>query len=201
MADERALAEKLEWTVGISRLVRERRSIRSFEKQPLAQEVVMERLQAAVQSVSPEGRKPACRFIYIDSHEGKEKAVSLIMHTYAEQKLYKWLLSKMNQLMADRIMKIPAFLVVIQEMAEDPEKCDQDYATICALLQSFSLLAWECGIGLVWNTEPFLQKESFSTGMGLQPGEQIVSMLFMGNYERIPSAKQRTSAWKRITFV
>lgn len=201
MADERALADKLEWTIGISRLVRERRSIRSFAETPLAQEVVMERLQVAVQSASPKGRKPACRFLYIASHEGKEKAVSLIMHTYSEQKLYKWLPSKLNQMMADRIMKIPAFLVVIQERAKDPKKCEHDYASICAILQSFSLLAWECGIGLVWNTEPFLQKESFSTEMGLQPGEQIVAMLFLGNYERIPKAKQRTSAWKRVTFL
>ncbi|MFP3391616.1 nitroreductase family protein [Brevibacillus sp. SIMBA_040] len=201
MADLRAMGEKEKWSTLMSQLVRERRTIRSFSEHPLSQEIVMERLQAAGQSVFNEKGKLPCRFVYIASREGKEKAVSLIMSVYAEHKLYKWLPSKVGQMMAERIISIPAFLVVVQEMEESEEMCERDYASICAMLQSFSLLAWDCGIGLVWNTEPYMRNQSFATDMGLQQGERIVTILFMGNYERIPKGKQRTPVMKKISFL
>ncbi len=201
MADQRAMGEKESWPTHMSQLIRERRTIRSFAEHPLSQEIVIERLQAAAQSVFNEKGELPCRFVYIASREGKEKAVSLIMNVYAEHKLYKWLPSKVGQMMAERIISIPAFLVVVQEMAESEEKCDRDYASICAMLQSFALLAWDCGIGLVWNTEPYMQKQSFATDMGLRQGERIVTIMFMGNYERVPKTKQRTPVIKKISFL
>ena len=51
MADQRAMGEKESWPTHMSQLIRERRTIRSFAEHPLSQEIVIERLQAAAQSV------------------------------------------------------------------------------------------------------------------------------------------------------
>jgi len=182
----------------LSRLVRERRSIRSFAKRALSPELVTELLQAAEASALPAGREPSHRFILASSSEGKAKAASMIMDTYSEQGLYKWMPNKLNQLMADRIAQIPAFLIVI---VKEQEESRRNYATVSAVLQSLSLLAWEQGIGTVWNTEPFMHKPSFTSGIGLQADERIVTILYLGYCEKAPKTKPRTSAVSKLTYL
>ncbi len=180
----------------LSRLVRERRSIRSFAKRDLSQKLVTELLQAAEASTPSAQQEPPHRFILVASPEGKAKAASLIMDAYSEQGLYKWIPSKLNQLMADRIAQIPAFLIVI---AKDREDGERGLATVSAVLQSLTLLAWEQGIGAVWNTEPFMHKPSFTSGIGLQADERIVTILYLGYYEKAPKTKPRTPAANKLT--
>ncbi|MFB9277024.1 nitroreductase family protein [Cohnella cellulosilytica] len=182
----------------LSRLVRERRSIRNFAKRALSRELVVELLQAAEASTPAAQREPSHRFILVASPEGKAKAASLIMDTYAEQGLYKWIPNKLNQLMADRIAQIPAFLIVI---AKDSGEGGRELATVSAVLQSLALLAWEQGIGAVWNTEPFMHKPSFTSGIGLRADERIVTILYLGYCEKTPKTKPRTPAASKLTHL
>jgi nitroreductase len=182
----------------LSRLVRERRSIRSFAKRDLSHELIVELLQAAEASVLSTDQVPSHRFLLLASPEGKAKAASIVMDAYSEQGLYKWLPNKLNQLMADRIAQIPAFLIAI---AKDRGQKEREHATVSAVLQSLTLLAWEHDIGAVWNTESFMHKPSFKLGVGVQEDERIVTILYLGYCEKVPKTKPRTPAEKKLTYL
>lgn len=182
----------------LAQIVRERRSIRAFAKRDLSQELITGLLQAAEASAPSTERTPAHRFILVASPEGKAKAASMVMDTYSEQGLYKWIPNKLTQLMADRIAQIPAFLIVI---LKDRGQRERELAAVSAVLQSLTLLAWEQGIGAVWNTEPFMQKPSFASGIGVQADERIVTILYLGYCEKVPKTKPRSPAAKKLTYL
>lgn len=185
----------------LSLLIKDRRTIRSFNSRSVSRELVAELLNAAGASTPMEGTAPACRIVYIASPEGKAKTASAIMATYADQKPYKWLPGKLNKMMTDRIAQIPAFGAVIMKEEGKQERDERRYAAVCALLQSFSLLAWEHGIGMVWNTEPFLDKPAFKKDMGLKPDERFVCILYMGYYDKKPKMKNRIPAAQKLTYL
>ncbi|RXZ82280.1 hypothetical protein EBB07_11445 [Paenibacillaceae bacterium] len=196
-----SMTENNQLTSDISELVRQRRTIRSYATREVPDQLIKNLLQASADSVAAFPPELACRFRLITSQEGKEKLASLIMGTYAEQKVYKWVPGKIQQVMLDRIVKIPAFLAVILKKNGNSEQYDRSFAAICAMLQSFSLLSWEEKIGSVWTTDHFMLKPSFRAGMDLEEDEDVVSMLYLGYYEKIPRGKNRTPASKKLTFL
>ena len=201
MVEEQVLSVGSDWTAVISQLVRERRTIRKFTADPMPVALLEQLLKSAAESVASENDELPCRFLCIASEEGKKKAASIIMGTYSEQQLYKWIPNKVNQLMVDRIVKIPAILIVLMDKRVSKELYDRHFATICAMLQSFSLLAWEQGIGMVWGTGEILHKDSFISGLGLQTHEQVHCLIYMGRYEKVPKIKPRTPASKKLTIL
>ena len=164
-------------------------------------DLVMELLETADQSIAGHIGEPDARFMLIATPEGKERVVAMMMEALTEQKLYRWIPNKLSQMMSDRILKIPAFLIVIQKTRGSQEKVDQDYAALSAMLHSFSLLAWERGIGMVWNTESFVHRPSFRNHIGLEAAEKVICIQYMGYTEKIPKGRQRTPAAKKVTFL
>ena len=149
MVEEQVLSVGSDWTAVISQLVRERRTIRKFTADPVPVALLEQLLQSAAESVATENDELPCRFLCIASEEGKKKAASIIMGTYSEQQLYKWIPNKVNQLMVDRIVKIPAILIVWMDKKVSKELYDRHFATICAMLQSF--LCWLGNKELEWS--------------------------------------------------
>jgi hypothetical protein len=69
------------------------------------------------------------------------------------------------------------------------------------MIQSFSLLAWENDIGLVWSTDPALREPTVAVGLGLQEDERIVCLLYMGMYDKAPKPKARTAIAQKLTHL
>lgn len=202
MDKERMTAESCERTAAtVSHLIRKRRTIRNFVMDPISPSLIEDLLQSAADSIAGENTELPCRFLLIASDEGKKKAASVMMEAYSEQGLYRWLPNKMNKFMRDRIAKIPAMLVIVMKSEEDLEKYERNYADVCAMLQSFSLLAWERGIGMVWGTSEVLQKTSFQCGLGLQKNERVHCLIYVGRFDKIPKRKPRTPASMKLTIL
>ncbi|MFC4307003.1 nitroreductase family protein [Cohnella boryungensis] len=182
-------------------VIRNRRTIRSYADRPIPQELILRLLLASKASVSLDWNDSVARLIYFNSQQGKRKAAGLIMDAYKNQKLYKWLPKKLNQAMAERIARIPAFLAVIRKLGPSSQHNDRNYAAISAMIQSFSLLAWENDIGIVWNTDPALREPSVAAGLGLQEDERIVCLLYMGMYDKAPKPKARTAIAQKLTHL
>ncbi|WP_051286838.1 hypothetical protein [Paenibacillus taiwanensis] len=123
------------------------------------------------------------------------------MSIYTEQKLYKWVPNKVSQFMINRIMKIPALLAVITRFDVDIDQRKRNDAAVSSLLHTFSLLAWEQRIGMVWGTDEKLQHPSLSKGLGLQPGEHLHCLCYVGEYDKVPKAKPRIGAKHKFTLL
>ncbi len=183
----------------ISHLIRNRRTIRSFTTAELPEGKIAELLTAAARPSFIESEQLPCRFLVVATPAGKQKAAEIIMGTYAEQKFYKWVLGKINQMMMERIVKIPALLFVITRQEGNAQVDERNFSDVCAMLHTFSLLAWEENIGLVWGTSDMLHKSSFIDGLGLQANERVHCLMYLGHYEKLPKIKPRTSAAKKFT--
>jgi nitroreductase len=184
----------------ISQLIRHRRTIRNFTDSEVSQEQITDLLKAATQAVFPNTDNPPCRFILVTTPAGKQRAGELIMGTYSEMKLYKWMPGKINQMMIDRIVKIPALLFVIAKQDADAQHNEWNFSQVCAMLHSFSLLAWDEALGLVWGTGDFMNNASLVAGLGLQADEKLHCLMYLGHFDKVPKTKSRTPAVKKWTI-
>ncbi|WP_068780498.1 nitroreductase family protein [Paenibacillus sp. GM2] len=182
-------------------LIRERRTIRKFVKQSVPEQELTAMLKLAADTVTLEHDKEALRFIIFASEEGKRKAGAAIMAAYSSQGLYRLMPGKVVQAMAERVAQIPLIMAVIIREGADPSFHDRQLAAASAIVQSFTLLAWERKLGLVWNTEPIIGHEALTAGLGLAEDEQLVCLLYIGGYDKLPKGKRRTPAADKWTVL
>ncbi|MBD2847020.1 nitroreductase family protein [Paenibacillus sp. IB182496] len=183
---------------GISALIRDRRTIRSFTSDPLDRAEVLSQLYAAASAVATDWTQPDARYIFVGSDDGKRRAAAIIMEAYREQGLYRFLPDKLNRVMQERLARIPAYLIVQLRTGAAAER---DLASVYAALHRFTLLAWSRDIGLVWNTEPILHKPCIAQGFGLGNDQRIVCILYLGRFAKAPKAKRRTPAQDKLTLL
>jgi len=199
MLEEASAVQRPDNAVEITRLVRERRTIRNFTAEAISPALITDLLRASEASITRTGAEPPWRFLLAISEEGKQRAADSVMSTYTEQGIYKWIPGKINRIMADRMVKIPAILFIIRKKEADEEQQVRHYSALCALLQSFSLLAWEQGLGMVWGTGEFLNRSSLHEGIAVTEEEELHCMIYLGKFEKTPKVKPRTAAARKFT--
>ncbi|MBP1989198.1 nitroreductase family protein [Paenibacillus eucommiae] len=175
-------------------LIRERRSIRKFNDEPVSQEVVMNLLQKADQLCAYNG-DVRWRYLYAGTFEERERLADCISAKILGNSLAKIALGTVINRLRKWIIKVPANLITIVKTDLDPVKHDEAYGTLCRILQSFQLLAWEQRLGMVWITsEPIIQNDVFYNQIGLQEDERFVGLLQIGYFDKAPKGSERTSA-------
>lgn len=184
-----------------ARLIRERRTIRRFAKQAVPVQELAAMLKLAADTVALEYDPDGLRFIFFASDEGKRKAGQAIMAAYSGQGLYRWMPGKVVQAMAGQVAKIPLIAAVIVRECGNPSYNDRQIAAASGIIHSFTLLAWERQIGLVWNTEPVIEHELLKAGLGLAGDERLVCLLYVGAYDKLPKGKSRTPAAEKWTVL
>jgi nitroreductase len=178
----------------ISTLIKERRTVRLFQEEPVSLEMLTELLDVAVWAPNHNLREPWRFVAYVG--EGKQLFSDAVMATFSKDELDKY-----GEQRARDYRRIPLHLLIV--MREDPrqKQWDEDYAAVCCLIQNFQLAAWEQGIGMVWKSNPYMYHPGFRESVGVQPGEKIVAVLHIGYPRIIPPAASRTSARELLTVV
>ncbi|MBA2874650.1 nitroreductase family protein [Thermaerobacillus caldiproteolyticus] len=181
----------------LSQLLRERRSVHTFEDRPVSPELVMELLETAIWVPNHRMTQP-WRFI-LTYGEGRRKIAEAVRKIKESKEPDPSKKKEVGQKFYDKIMSIPMILTVL--MKEDPSLIvrEEDYASTSCVIHNFSLLAWEKGIGLVWETYGWLHESIFRETMGIQPGEKVVGNLHIGYPAKIPPAQPRIPAAHLIT--
>lgn len=180
-----------------SQTILERRTIRKFNASPVSRELVAALINEAAELYECEGT-PRWRCIYAGTPESRERLADYMMAKMLDSKLGKLIPAK---LIAKRVTDIPAHLIVVAESGADPRQSDENYAAACSIMQTLQLLAWERGLGALWDTEPFLQSESFFTRIGVREGERFVGILHMGYFDKAPKGRKRTPAEQKWTVL
>ncbi|MCM3175275.1 nitroreductase [Paenibacillus sp. MER 99-2] len=167
--------------------IQNRRTVKKFKKDAVPADKIIELLDAAVWAPNHKLREP-WRFLLFTG-DGRKKLAQAIDAEMGED----------NKFSAN-IKQVPAIMLVVLE--EDPRQniWDEDFAAVSALVQNFLLAAWSEEIGTFWVTKPFLYAPKFRKPLGIEAGEKIIGMIYMGYPDVIPSAKERTAAKDKLTL-
>lgn len=167
--------------------IQNRRTVKKFKKEAVPTQQIIDLLDTAVWAPNHKLREP-WRFLLF-SGSGLNKLADAIDAEMGED----------NKFSAN-IKQVPSVMLVVME--EDPRQniWDEDFAAVSALVQNFLLAAWSEDIGTFWVTKPFLYGPKFRKSLGIQAGEKIIGMVYMGYPDVIPSAKERTPAKDKLTI-
>ncbi|MDQ7860458.1 nitroreductase family protein [Peribacillus frigoritolerans] len=93
----------------------------------------------------------------------------------------------------NKLISVPMFVAVIMEENPNPMTREEDYAATSALIQNFSLLAWEQGIGMIWETYGMIHSDEFREALGVKPGEKNRWKFarWLSRYDPCPASKER----------
>ena len=183
----------------VAQLIRDRRSVHVFDGRPVPAELVLSLLETAVWVPNHRMTQP-WRFVLLQG-EGRERIANAARILNEN---WQWDAAKKEETGLKyyrKIMSVPTFLMVIVEEDAHPIVREEDYAAASCLIHNFSLLAWEQGIGMVWETYPLLHETIFRDAVGVRPGERIVGSLHLGYPSRLPKAQPRIPAAERFTVV
>ncbi|PYI50650.1 nitroreductase family protein [Paenibacillus flagellatus] len=184
---------------GLARLMKERRSVHQFESREVDVGLVEELLDTSVWAPNHRLTQP-WRFVLVRG-EGRRRIADIARRNAEKRESDPAKRAELGQTFYDRFMNVPLILVVV--MSENPNMAvrEEDYAAVSCLIQNFSLLAWEQGIGLVWESYPLLTQTEFRDTLGIGLGERAVASLHMGYPAKVPPAQPRIPASERLTIV
>jgi nitroreductase len=173
-----------------------RRTIKSFKKESISPEVIIELLNVAKWAPNHKLTEPWRFQLYVG--EGKEKFVQAYIRS---QPKVDGDISERVKKKAHYFRDIPVHLVVI--MPEDPcqRRWDEDYGAVSTLIQNFQLAAWEREIGMIWRTNDWIYDPTFREEIGVTPGEKVVATMMIGYPEHVPAARPRTDIQELLTII
>ena len=168
--------------MNLTELIMSRRTIKAFKPEPVAQELLFELIDAAVFAPNHRFTEP-WRFILLNDDAKKQYA-----HLRAEDAKAR---GKDYDLAKAGIEAIPSILIVTSPASDNKELELEDYAATSCMIQNFSLLAWEKGLGLSWKTFPEVQ--SLRDFLGVN-SDHVVGVLYLGYPKDIPPTRKHKKA-------
>jgi len=187
--------------VNLEDLIRERRSIRRrYKNLHVSQELVKALLQRAEQLCPYEGEK-RWRYVYVGTPEARNQLTDYMFEKMADTKMARLMPGKLIESLKKRYAEVPATLIIIAETDPDSHKRDEIYGTICSIMQNFQLLGWEQRLGMLWNTESYIQNELFFKRIGIREKERFVGLLHIGYFHKTPRGRSRTPAERKWTIL
>jgi nitroreductase len=173
-----------------------RRTIKSFKKESINTEEIIELLNVAKWAPNHKLTEPWRFQLYVD--EGKEKFIQAYINS---QPKVAGEVSERVERKAQYYRDIPVHLVVI--MPEDPRqrRWDEDYGAVSSLIQNFQLAAWERKIGMIWRSNDWVYDPAFREGIGVKSGEKVVATLMIGYPDHVPAAQPRTDIREFVTII
>ncbi|WP_136605593.1 nitroreductase family protein [Paenibacillus dokdonensis] len=177
-------------------LIKERRTIRRFSDRSVQSQRLLELLSEAERLYSDE-EPVRTRYIFALSPDEKLRLADYLMEKAVENSIVKVALSPILKSYHKHFRQVPAIIIVVAQQSGDRIQDEMIFGTTCRIIQSFQLLAWEEGMGMLWMTDPLLMKEAFFKNIGIKEGEKFMGMLNIGYPEKVPKGRSRTLAEKR----
>jgi nitroreductase len=172
--------------------VRGRRTIRDFADRELDREELFELMQTAAWAPNHGAREPWLFDVF--TGEGRGVLTGAVEAAFAGKP------ESLAQIRRN-FQNVQVFIVV--SMKQDPrqKQWEEDFAAAAAYIQTFQLLAWERGIGVVWKSCGTIYEPWFYEKLGINDGRKITAVLYCGYPETVPPAKERTGIMRKIRLV
>lgn len=101
----------------------------------------------------------------------------------------------------EKSSRVPACLAVVADKSEDLKTWEEDYGAVCCLMQNIQLLGWERGLGMVWDTNSYIDSDEYRECMGIKNDEKIIGLLHIGYFDQAPKPRTRTAVQEKWTIV
>jgi nitroreductase len=184
----------------LEQLIKNRRSITNYDtSKEISYEEIQALLDIAVWVPNHKMTQP-WRFILIDG-ETKQQLGELHGKTGAKAAATPEEKEKKAEALKNKITEVPLWIAVVVEEHPQMKFREEDYASASMLIQNFSLLAWEKGIGTIWKTNALLENPEARELLQIQPGERNIALLQVGYIGKEPKAKRRIAASERTTIL
>ncbi|ULL13091.1 nitroreductase [Paenibacillus sp. H1-7] len=183
----------------LARLIKERRSVHQFEDRPVDIELVQELLDTAVWVPNHKMTQP-WRFVIVHG-EGRKRLADAASAFAAKRESNPEKSQELAEKFYNRFTSVPMFIAIVMKENTQPVVWEEDYASVSCIVQNFSLLAWEQGLGLVWETYPLLHVQAFRDAYGVGPGEKIVGSLHLGYPGKVSAPQPRIPAAELTTII
>jgi len=183
--------------------IKERRSCREFQPEPVSEETIEKILDAAAWAPSPLNMQP-WEFVVITSSEVKDKifAESVRCKDWALEKSgWKWL----GGYKVDFVKSAPVIIAVVG----DPKKSGVDmfmeegpsgYQHACAAaIQNMLLAAHASGLGALWFT--FFDRKPMREILGIDEKKTPVALVCLGKPDGKPTAMPRKDVKDKTSYI
>ncbi|WP_058308824.1 nitroreductase family protein [Gracilibacillus massiliensis] len=185
----------------LRQLIKERRSISSYQDKEVSNELIEELLDTAVWVPNHKLTEP-WRFVFIQG-EAKKKLAEINRQVA---------LSKSNSNSDEeleivgnnayqKIISVPFLFFVINNLHPQEKLREEDYASTSCVIQNFSLLAWEQGLSTFWKSGKLAYCEETAELIGLKENERVVGQIHVGYPAKSQSPVPRVPAKERITVI
>lgn len=170
--------------------IRERRSIFSFEPEPVARELLMSLLDAGIWAPNHKLTEP-WRFIIVGPQTQRALA-ERYGELQAEKRGDRATADDARQAGIEKLMSKPTIVAVAHIKDGDAMRQQEDYAATCCAIQNIQLAAWEAGIGVQWSTGAVTRDAEAARLLGLDPvAEACDGFLYMGRPAAVPRSRRK----------
>lgn len=181
----------------LKEIIRTRRTVHRFMETPVSKETVLDLLETAIWVPNHKMTEP-WRFILIPNENVRymiESAQKAVSQTIDDPERRQNLIEKIEK----KLSSVPYIVLFVMNENPDALTREEDYASVSCLIHNFTLLAWEQGLGTVWETYGFIRNELFKEALGISKHEKIVGSVHIGHPKVVPSPQPRTSLETLIT--
>lgn len=179
----------------LENIMKERRSIKKFKKDPVDVNEIIDLLNIAKWAPNHKLTEPWRFQLYAD--EGKEKFVDAFLKSQMNEGSVPEKAEKKAQYFRD----IPLHLIVYMTEPERQKQWDEDFAAVAAFIQNFQLAAWERGIGMIWRSNDWIYDPVFKEAVGIKADEKIIGTLMIGYPAHVPEVQERTDVREFLTLI
>ncbi len=168
----------------VAETVRQRRTVYSFRPESLPEGLIEDLLEAACHVPNHKHSQP-WRFVVV-----RGKAVGRLADLRVE--LQRERAAKDGRPVGDlaafraEVAQAAAVVYVVQAVAEDEKRRQEDYASCMIAVYVLQLVAWERQVGARWNTGQLTRGEAVRSFLDLGAREEIACCLLLGYPEQVP---------------
>jgi nitroreductase len=186
-------------SIDVIEAIRARRSVKEFGPGSVSREVLESLLDLVVLAPNHRMTQP-WQFVILGPEarrsygeiKGERRARAVKQEEAAET---------VRRATAEAIEGLPALVGFVQELHDDPEVREEDFATVYMGIQNFLLGALAMGLGTHVKTGAILEAPETREALGIGEGERLLALVHVGAPSTIPHSKPRARPSERTRWL
>lgn len=179
--------------------IRARRSIKKFTPGPVAREEIERLIEAAV--LAPNHRLTEPWGFLVLGEESKSAYARVVAGRKARRVEDPEAAAAVREKVLRETVAVPVVIAVTSRLDENPEVREEDYAATYMAIENLVLAAAARGLGTHIKTGAFMEDPELRDALAVEPGQRIVSLVFLGEPEEVPTQRPRTPGREKTRWL
>jgi len=177
----------------VSELIRTRRTVRSFNGEPVSDETIAELIEAAIWAPNHRMTEPWRFYVLAKSGEGRRQVAELAHEWTRNNTLNPNPERAKSSAEAARaeLLDAPALIYVYSLLGDSDEIAEENYSATSCAIQNLMLAAHARGLGVGWSTGKPTRHERLAEALGADPNSRVVGCLYIGYPGIVPESRRK----------